>query len=185
MKSQRKNCQLQACVLKAGCKRDSKQFPTISVSGRASRGLDLVTRPSYMAQERAGKNLKTHQQTHRKWLQKGPRGALGERSWNLPRGIGKKTSILTRFWRLLGPSGASWETLVRAIFALGPLPGRSQGARGAIFHPSLVSPTLDPQFGLKKYQKIAFFEGARTLKIELAPRRQSIFHMFTSFLSEP
>ena len=71
------------------------------------------------------------------------------------------------------------------IFALGPLPGPSQAARGAVFRPSLVSPALDPQFDPGKLPKLTFFKGARTLKIALAPRRECNFHIFTSFLPEP
>ena len=112
----------------------------------------------------------------------------------VPRGRGLGTYLgalgkRPRFWLDFGafwaPRGAPWETLVGAIFVPGPLPRRSQGARGAIFRPSLVSPALDPQFDPQKLPKSAFFKGAQTLKIELAPARECDFHIFASFLSEP
>ena len=48
------------------------------------------------------------------------------------------------------PRGPTRGTLVGALFALGPLLGRSKEARGAIFRQFLVSPTLDPQFDTEK-----------------------------------
>ena len=66
-----------------------------------------------------------------------------------------------------------------------PSPGRPQGARGANFTPSWANPFLEPDSGPQKSQKKLNLEGARTLKIELAPRRECNFHIFTSFLPEP
>ena len=99
------------------------------------------------------KMLKNRPQNHRKCSQNDPRGTPGERSWNLPRGIGKKTSILTRFWRFLGSSGGSLGDPGGSHFVPGPLPRRSQGARGAIFRPFLMSPNLDPQLDPKNDRK--------------------------------
>ena len=49
-----------------------------------------------------------HRRTNRQTCSlNGPRGAPGERSWNLPRGTGEKTSILTGFWGSFGPPGVS------------------------------------------------------------------------------
>ena len=51
--------------------------------------------------------LKNRPQNHRKCSQNDPRGAPGERSWNLPGALGKKTSISSRIWSLFGSSGGS------------------------------------------------------------------------------
>ena len=85
----------------------------------------------------------------------------------------------------MAPRGAPWGTLVGAIFALGPLPGSSQGARITIFRPSLVNPALDPKLDAEKLPNVAFVKDARTLKIELSLRREINFHIFTNFLPEP
>ena len=104
---------------------------------------------------------------------------------NLPRGIGKKTSILTRFWSLLGSPGASLGDPGDSYFRPWTLPGRPQGARGANFKPSWANPFLDLDSGPQRSPKMLNFEGARTSKIALSPRRELNFHIFTSFLPEP
>ena len=65
------------------------------------------------------------------------------------------------------------------------LPGRPQGARGANFKPSWANPFLDFDSGPQKSPKKLNFEGARTSKIALAPRRECNFHFFTTFTPEP
>ena len=124
-------------------------------------------------------------QNHSKCSQNDPRGAPGERSWNLPRGVGKKTSILTQFWSLLGSPGASLGDPGGSYFRPWTLPGRPQGARGANFKPSWANPFLDLDSGPQNSPKKLNFEGARTSKIEHSPRRVLNFHIFPSFLSEP
>ena len=124
-------------------------------------------------------------QNHRKCSQNDPRGTPGERSWNLPRGIGKKTSILTRFWSLLGSPGLSLGDPGGTRFRPWTLPGRPQGAQGATFKASWASPPFDADSGLQKPPKKLNSEGARTSKIELSPRRELNFHFFTSFAPEP
>ena len=131
------------------------------------------------------KMLKHRPQNHRKCSQNDPRGTPGERSWNLPRGIGKKTSILTRFWSLLGSPGASLGDPGGTYFRPWTLPGRPQGAQGANFKASWTSPLFDADFGSPKTPKKLNVEGARTSKIALSPRRELNFHIFTSFLPEP
>ena len=131
------------------------------------------------------KSLKNRPQNHGKCSQNDPRGAPGERSWNLPRGIGKKTSILTRFWNLLGSPGLSLGDPGGTHFRPWTLPGSPQGARGANFKASWASPLFDADSGPQKSPKKLNYEGARTSKIELSPRREPNFHFFTSFLPEP
>ena len=131
------------------------------------------------------KILKNRPQNQPKSSKNDPRGAPGERSWNLPRGIGKKTSIWSRFWSLLGSPGASLGDPGGSHFRPWTLPGRPQGAREANFKPSWANPVLDADSGPQKSQKKLNFEGARTLKIELALARERNFHNFASFLSEP
>ena len=111
----------------------------------------------------------------------GSRGAPGERSWNLPRGTGEKTSILTGFWGSFGPPGVSLGDPGGTHFRPWTLPGRSQGAQGANFKPSWASPLFDVNSGPPKSPKKLNFEGARISKIALAPRRQCNFHFFTKF----
>ena len=129
--------------------------------------------------------LKNRPQNHRKCSQNDPRGAPGERSWNLPGALGKKTPILTRFWSLLGSLGLSLGDPGGIHFRPRTLPGRPQGAQGANFVASWTSPLFDADFGSPKTPKKLNFEGARTSKIELSPRRELNFHFFTSFLPEP
>ena len=131
------------------------------------------------------KLLKNRPQNQPKSSKNDPLGAPGERSWNLPRVIGKKTSIWNRFWSLLGSPGGSLGDPGGTHFRPWTLPGRPQGARGANFKPSWASPLLDADSGPPKSPKKLNFEGARTLKIELAPARECNFHIFTSFLPEP
>ena len=99
--------------------------------------------------------------------------------------LGKIPRFGIDFGASWAPRGPPWGTLVGAIFALGPSPGCPQGARGTNFEPSWASPLLDADSGPPKSQKKLNFEGARTLKIELAPRRECNFHVFTSVLPEP
>ena len=129
--------------------------------------------------------IKNRPQNQTKSSQNDPWGTPGERSWNLPRGIGEKTSILIRFWSLLGSPGASLGDPGGSHFRPWTLPGRPQGAREANFKPSWANPVLDADSGPQKSQKKLNFEGARTLKIELALARERNFHNFASFLSEP
>ena len=79
------------------------------------------------------KILKNRPQNQPKSSKNDPRGAPGERSWNLPRGIGKKTSIWNRFWSLLGSPGASLGDPAGTHFRPWTLPRRPQGAQGANF----------------------------------------------------
>ena len=113
------------------------------------------------------------------------RGAPGERSWNLPRGIGKTTSISSQFWSLLGSQAASLGDPGGSHFRPWPFPGRPQGARRGNFKPSWASPLLDADSGPQKSPKKVNFEGARSLKIELALGRECNFHIFISFPPEP
>ena len=79
------------------------------------------------------KLLKNRSQNQPKSSKNDPRGAPGERSWNLPRGIGKKTSIWSRFWSLLGSPGVSLGDPGGSHFRPWTLPGRPQRARGTNF----------------------------------------------------
>ena len=115
----------------------------------------------------------------------GPRGAPGERSWNLPRGTGEKTSILTGFWSPFGSPGVSLGDPGGTHFRPWTLPGRPQGAQGANFKASWASPLFDADSGPQKPPKKLNSEGARTSKIELSLRRELNLHFFTSFLTEP
>ena len=129
--------------------------------------------------------LKNRPQNHRKCSQNDPRGAPGERSWNLPRGIGKKTSILIRFWSLLGSPGLSLGDPGGTRFRPWTLPGRPQGAQGANFKASWASPLFDADSGSPKSPKKLNFERARPSKIGLAPRWQRNFHFLTNFAPGP
>ena len=104
--------------------------------------------------------LKIRSPNHQKCSQNDSRGAPAERSWNLPLGTGKKTSILTRFWSLLGSPGAPWGPLAGAIFALGPPWGALEEPKEPILsHLGRVpfwALILDPKKNLKKLN----FEGA-------------------------
>ena len=131
------------------------------------------------------KMLKNQPQNHRKCSQNDPRGTPAERSWNLPRGIGKKTSILIRFWSLLGSLGLSLGVPGGTYFRPWALSGSPQGTRGANFKASWASPLFDADSEPQKMPKKLNCEGAGTSKIELSPRRELNFHFFTSFLPEP
>ena len=131
------------------------------------------------------KILKNRPQNQPKSSKNDPRGAPGERSWNLPRGIGKTTSISSQFWSLLGSQAASLGDPGGSHFRPWPFPGRPQGARRGNFKPSWASPLLDADSGPQKSPKKVNFEGARSLNIELALGRECNFHIFISFLSEP
>ena len=131
------------------------------------------------------KMLKNQPQNHRKCSQNDTRGAPGERSWNLLRGIGKKTSILIRFWNLLGSPGLSLGDPGGTRFRPWILPGRPQGAQRANFKASWASPLFDADSGPRKSPKKLNCEGAHPSKIELSPRRELNFHFFTSFAPEP
>ena len=131
------------------------------------------------------KLLKNRPQNHRKCSQNDPRGTPAERSWNLPRGIGKKSSILTRFWSLLGSPGLSLGDPGGTHFRSWTLPGSPQGARGANFKPSWANPFLVFDSGPQRSLKMLNFESARTSKIALSPRWDLNFQIFTSFLPEP
>ena len=131
------------------------------------------------------KMLQKRCKIHQKCFLNGPWSAPGERSWNLPRGIGKKTSILTRFWSLLGSSGLSLGDPGGTHFRPWTLKGSPQGTRGANFKASWAGPLFDVDSGPQKSLKKLNFEGARTSKIELSPRRELNFHIFAIFLPEP
>ena len=131
------------------------------------------------------KLLKNRPQNQPKSSKNDPLGAPGERSWNLPRVIGKKTSIWNRFWSLLGSPGDSLGDPGGTHFRPWNLPGCPQGAQGANLKPSWASPLFDADSGPPKSSKKLNFEGVRASKIALAPRRQCIFHFLMDFAPEP
>ena len=94
----------------------------------------------------------------------GPRGAPGERSWNLPRGTGEKTSILTGFGSPFGSPGASLGDPGGTHFRPWALPGRLQGAEGANFKPSWACPIFDIDSGLPKMTKKVQFRRCPNLE---------------------
>ena len=122
--------------------------------------------------------------TRQKSSNNGPRGAPGERSWNLPCSTGEKTPILTGFWNPSGSPGISLGDPGGTHFRPWTLQGRPQGAQGANCKPSWASILFDADSGSPKSPKKLNLEGARTSKIALAPRRQCNFHFLTNFTPE-
>ena len=101
------------------------------------------------------KMLQNRHQNRQTCSLNGPRGAPGERSWNLPRGTGEKTSIVTGFGSPFGSPGASLGDPGGTHFRPWALPGRSQRAEGANFEPSWASSIFDNDSGPPKTSKKA------------------------------
>ena len=136
--------------------------------------------------KKTAKNMsKIVPQNHQKCPPNGPWGSPGERSWNLLWGLGKKTSILTRFWSILGTPGDSLGDPGGTHFRPWPSPGRPRGAQGANFKPSWANPFLDLDSGPQKSPKMLNFESARTSSVARSPRWELNCHIFTNFLPEP